>query len=62
METTLADALTASDRCDRCGAAAMAHAELSDGGELLFCMHHIHEHRDRLEASGARVSVKELVA
>lgn len=40
----------------------MAHAELVGGGELLFCMHHIHEHRDGLEASGARVSVKELVA
>ncbi len=32
--------LTAADRCDRCGAAAVVRATLSAGGELLFCGHH----------------------
>ena len=33
-------ALTALDRCDRCGAAAKVRAVLPSGGELLFCGHH----------------------
>ena len=32
--------LTATDRCDRCGAAAKLRAVLPSGGELLFCGHH----------------------
>ena len=42
MTGTLASpaALTAADRCDRCGAAARVRAVLSTGGELLFCNHH----------------------
>ena len=32
--------LTASDRCDRCSAAARVRAVLPSGGELLFCNHH----------------------
>lgn len=31
--------LTATDRCDRCGAQAFIRATLA-GGELLFCAHH----------------------
>lgn len=62
MENSLLDALTAKDRCDGCGAQAFAYAELPGGGEpLLFCIHHANQHRDALEAGGARVFVKELV-
>ncbi len=39
-------ALTASDRCDRCGAQAYLRVELQTGGELLFCAHHAREHGD----------------
>ncbi|RJK96283.1 DUF7455 domain-containing protein [Vallicoccus soli] len=42
MTTTLAPsgALTAQDRCDRCGAQAYVRVVLASGGELLFCAHH----------------------
>jgi hypothetical protein len=42
---------TAEARCDRCGAQAYCSAE-RDGTELLFCNHHISEHRARLDDSG----------
>ncbi|RZS82995.1 hypothetical protein EV189_3393 [Motilibacter rhizosphaerae] len=49
MTTTLAhEALTAADRCDRCGAQAYVRVTLESGGELLFCAHHGREHADRL--------------
>lgn len=41
-------ALTAGDRCDRCGAQAYLRVELTTGGELLFCAHHAREHGDKL--------------
>jgi hypothetical protein len=41
-------ALTAADRCDRCGAQAYLRVELPGGGELLFCAHHARKHGDRL--------------
>lgn len=40
--------LTATDRCDRCGAAAMVRVMLPTGGELLFCGHHANQHAARL--------------
>ncbi|CAA9387113.1 hypothetical protein [uncultured Nocardioides sp.] len=43
-----ASALTAADRCDRCGAQAYLRVELQSGGELLFCAHHAREHADAL--------------
>lgn len=43
-----AAALTASDRCDRCGAQAYLRVELGEGAELLFCAHHAREHGDKL--------------
>ena len=46
-------ALSAADRCDRCGAQAYVRASLLTRGELLFCVHHANEHRPALEASGA---------
>lgn len=40
--------LTASDRCDRCGAQAYVHVRLTSGGELLFCGHHARAHLDKV--------------
>jgi hypothetical protein len=40
--------LTATDRCDRCGAQAYLRVELASGFELLFCAHHAREHEDKL--------------
>jgi len=42
-------ALTAADRCDRCGAQAYLRVELQTGGELLFCAHHAREHGEALK-------------
>lgn len=56
MSTALAPnrtAMTAADRCDRCGAQAYVRASLATGGELLFCMHHANEYRPNLETAGA---------
>jgi hypothetical protein len=48
--TPLSDrpALSASDRCDRCGAQAYVRVVLAGGGELLFCNHHYGEHEGKL--------------
>ena len=48
-------ALTALDRCDRCGAQAYLRVELQTGGELLFCAHHAREHGDKLREIAAKV-------
>ncbi|CAB4342167.1 MAG: hypothetical protein F2839_05650 [Actinobacteria bacterium] len=49
MTTTIARTpLTASDRCDRCGAKARVRVYLDGGSELLFCSHHFREHEVRL--------------
>jgi hypothetical protein len=48
--------LTSSDRCDRCGAAAVIHVTLPSGGELFFCGHHGRSHQDRLEQLSAVIS------
>jgi hypothetical protein len=44
VNAALAPALTAADRCDRCGAQAFVRARLHAGGELLFCLHHSRKH------------------
>ena len=43
-----ASPLTATDRCDRCGAQAYVRTTLTSGYELLFCSHHWRENEDRL--------------
>ncbi len=43
------------DRCDRCGARALARAVLPCGGELLFCGHHGRRFRAALLDLGATV-------
>ena len=40
--------LSATDRCDRCGAQAYVRVELAGDAELLFCAHHAREHEDKL--------------
>lgn len=57
MTTAVApsSALTAQDRCDRCGAQAYLRVELQSGGELLFCAHHAREHGDKLKEIAANV-------
>lgn len=58
MTTALAPnaaALSAADRCDRCGAQAYLRVELQSGGELLFCAHHAREHGDKLKEIAVNV-------
>ncbi|WP_194920416.1 DUF7455 domain-containing protein [Catenulispora rubra] len=44
---TPTEPLKASDRCDRCGAAAYVRVVLG-GGELLFCAHHGKKYQESL--------------
>lgn len=45
--------LSAADRCDRCGAQAVVLARNESGtNELLFCVHHIRDHKDKLLDDG----------
>lgn len=44
----LAAALTAADRCDRCGARACVRVLFPDFLELLFCAHHNRQHASAL--------------
>ena len=63
MTTALApgaSALSAADRCDRCGAQARVRAVLASG-DLLFCAHHAHEYESKLK-SVAREWVDETAA
>ena len=55
VTTTLANHLTAADRCDRCGAQAYVRVVLSSGGELLFCAHHGRAHDARLRELAADI-------
>lgn len=48
MNATVTLALTAADRCDRCGAQAYVRVRLHAGGELLFCAHHGRQHTPAL--------------
>jgi hypothetical protein len=48
MTTPTVSSLTASDRCDRCGAQAYVRVTLLSGSELMFCAHHAREHETRL--------------
>ena len=48
-------ALSAADRCDRCGAQAYLRVELQSGGELLFCAHHAREHGEKLKQIAVNV-------
>ena len=53
VPTTLEhSALTAGDRCDRCGARAYVKAQQPGGAELLFCKHHGRLYAPGLQARG----------
>ena len=47
--------LSASDRCDRCGAQAYLRVTLNSGSELLFCAHHARAHEDKLRQVALRI-------
>ena len=47
--------LDAADRCDRCGAQAVARATMASGMDLLFCGHHLRAHEASLRAASARI-------
>lgn len=57
MSTSVVDdaALTAADRCDRCGAQAYVRVTLPGGSELLFCAHHGKEHADKLKQVALKI-------
>lgn len=56
MTTTVAPSpLTASDRCDRCGAQAYLRVHLASGSELMFCAHHAREHGEKLRTIAVNV-------
>lgn len=55
MTTAVAPTLTASDRCDRCGAQAFIKARLAGDTELLFCAHHGRAHLDSLKAVAVEI-------
>lgn len=57
--TLTSPALTKSDRCDRCSAAARVRAILPSGAELLFCQHHANEHSEKLTAISAVLQTSE---
>jgi hypothetical protein len=47
--------LTLNDRCDRCGAEAMARVMMKTAQELLFCNHHTNRYEMNLIAQGAEI-------
>jgi len=56
MTTTLATpVLSATDRCDRCGAQAYDRVVLPGGSDLLFCGHHWSAHEEKLRPSAIEV-------
>lgn len=46
--TIAASQLTATDRCDRCGAQAYVRVTMDSGFDLLMCAHHFHDNEARL--------------
>jgi len=46
--TVAAGPLSATDRCDRCGAQAYVRATMESGFDLLLCAHHFRENESRL--------------
>ena len=58
IESQAAGLFHPTDRCDRCGARARARVALRTG-ELLFCAHHVFEHRAALEPVAVRIEFGE---
>ena len=55
MSTQVLEALSATDRCDRCGAQAYVRVTLTSGGELLFCGHHGRAHSAKLSQVALKI-------
>ena len=55
MTATAAPALTAADRCDRCGAQAYVRVVMPSGNELFFCGHHYSENAEVLALKALEV-------
>ena len=56
MTTTFATpVLSATDRCDRCGAQAYVRVVLTGGSDLMFCSHHWNAHEEKLRPQAAEV-------
>ena len=56
MPTTIAASpITATDRCDRCGAQAYVRATMESGFDLLLCAHHFRENETQLRAIAASI-------
>lgn len=53
--TVLAPELSATDRCDRCGAQAYVRVVLPGGADLQFCAHHWSRHEDALRPQAEQV-------
>ena len=53
--TVAASPLTATDRCDRCGAQAYVRARMPSDSELLFCAHHWHDNEIALREVAASI-------
>jgi hypothetical protein len=54
--TETAPPLTASDRCDRCGAAAQIRFVMRSGNDVLLCKHHGDKHEVALVEQGASIA------
>lgn len=54
-EVRTAALFTATDRCDRCPGRATVLVVLKNGGELVFCDHHLHRHRTALATTAIRI-------
>lgn len=48
--------MSATSRCDRCGAQAYMEVMLNKGGTLLFCAHHAEEHENKIMALDAVIA------
>lgn len=56
MSTTMmAPSLSATDRCDRCGAQAYVRVVLPGGTDLLFCGHHWSTHESALRERAVEI-------
>lgn len=53
--STPASSLSAGDRCDACGAPALARARNAEGSVLLFCRHHGQSFVAALQEQGFQV-------
>jgi len=52
LSPTEHEALTAFDRCDRCGAQGRVRVVLASGSDLIFCGHHAREYETKLRDVG----------